>query len=83
MPVSAFLFAALVFVLAGMVKGITGMGLPTVAIALLPILLPIGLAASLLVMPVDFHVKLTRGGCGTNLGLVKRRFRGCVGTRLD
>ncbi|WP_337179405.1 sulfite exporter TauE/SafE family protein [Hydrogenophaga borbori] len=51
MPVSAFLFAALVFVLAGMVKGITGMGLPTVAIALLPILLPIGLAASLLVMP--------------------------------
>ena len=35
--------------MAGGVKGITGMGLPTVAIALLPILLPTGLAASLLV----------------------------------
>lgn len=51
MPASAFLFAALVFVLAGMVKGITGMGLPTVAIALLPVVLPTGLAASLLVVP--------------------------------
>lgn len=37
----------------------------------------------MLQLAVDFHVKLTRGGCGTNLGLVKRRFRGCVGTRLD
>lgn len=51
MLTAASLLAALVFVLAGMVKGITGMGLPTVAIALLPIFLPTGVAASLLVVP--------------------------------
>lgn len=40
-----------VFLLAGGVKGITGMGLPTVAISLLGLWMPPGQAASLLVVP--------------------------------
>ena len=40
-----------IYVLAGVVKGVTGMGLPTVAIALMAGLLPTSLAAALLVVP--------------------------------
>lgn len=42
---------ALVFVIAGAVKGVTGMGLPTVAVGLLGLLMPPGVAAALLVVP--------------------------------
>ncbi|MCD7096864.1 sulfite exporter TauE/SafE family protein [Stenotrophomonas sp. MMGLT7] len=42
---------AAIFVVAGVVKGVTGMGLPTVAIALMAGLLPTPLAAALLVVP--------------------------------
>lgn len=42
---------ALVFVVAGAVKGVTGMGLPTVAVGLLGLLMPPGAAAALLVVP--------------------------------
>jgi uncharacterized membrane protein YfcA len=45
------LFIGLVFVLAGMVKGVTGMGLPTVAIALLTLRMPPLEAAALLIVP--------------------------------
>ena len=45
------LFIALVFVLAGLVKGVTGMGLPTVAMALLTLTLPPLEAAALLIVP--------------------------------
>ncbi len=44
-------WATLVFVLAGAVKGVTGMGLPTVAIGLLGLLMTPGQAAALLVVP--------------------------------
>lgn len=43
--------ATLVFVLAGAVKGVTGMGLPTVAIGLLGLLMTPGQAAALLIVP--------------------------------
>lgn len=42
---------ALVFVLAGMVKGVVGLGLPTVAMSLLALMMPSAQAAALLVVP--------------------------------
>lgn len=45
------LFIAFVFVLAGVVKGVTGMGLPTVAVALLTLRMPPLQAAALLIVP--------------------------------
>lgn len=41
----------LVFVLAGLVKGVTGMGLPTVAMGLMGTLMPPATAAAILLMP--------------------------------
>jgi uncharacterized membrane protein YfcA len=44
-------FAAAVFLLAGLVKGVIGMGLPTIAMGLLALALPTADAAALLVVP--------------------------------
>jgi hypothetical protein len=41
----------LTFVLAGVVKGVTGMGLPTVAMALLGLWMPPAQAAAVLIIP--------------------------------
>jgi uncharacterized membrane protein YfcA len=46
-----YLFFILIFIAAGLVKGITGMGLPTVAMGLLSIFVPVPVAAALLVIP--------------------------------
>lgn len=46
-----FIAIGAVFGLAGSVKGVTGMGLPTVAISLLGLWMPLGQAAALLVWP--------------------------------
>ncbi len=43
--------AALVFVLAGLVKGVVGLGLPTVSMALLALWMPPAQAAALLIVP--------------------------------
>lgn len=51
MDVSHAMAVGLVFVVAGAVKGITGMGLPTVAVSLLGLWMPPGEAAALLVVP--------------------------------
>lgn len=45
------LFITAVFIVAGLVKGVTGMGLPTVAIALLSLRMPPLQAAALLIVP--------------------------------
>ncbi|MFN4089451.1 MAG: sulfite exporter TauE/SafE family protein [Alphaproteobacteria bacterium] len=45
------LFAAATFVLAGFVKGVVGLGLPTVAMALLAVAMPPAEAAALLIVP--------------------------------
>lgn len=45
------LFVFLIFLLAGTVKGVTGMGLPTVGVGLLSLILPPVEAAALIVMP--------------------------------
>jgi uncharacterized membrane protein YfcA len=46
-----YVYLLLVFILAGFVKGVTGMGLPTVAMGLLGIFVPLPIAAALLVIP--------------------------------
>jgi uncharacterized membrane protein YfcA len=45
------IYITVVFLLAGMVKGVTGMGLPTVAVALLSLVMPPVEAAALLIVP--------------------------------
>lgn len=45
------LYFILIFILAGFVKGVTGMGLPTVAMGLLGLLMPLPTAAALLIIP--------------------------------
>ncbi|WP_170146159.1 sulfite exporter TauE/SafE family protein [Paracidovorax anthurii] len=51
MPLGMACAAALVFMLAGMVKGVVGLGLPTVSMALLALWMPPAQAAALLVVP--------------------------------
>jgi uncharacterized membrane protein YfcA len=48
---SSIVFVGLVFLLAGLVKGVTGMGLPTVAVALLTLRMSPLEAAALLIVP--------------------------------
>lgn len=48
---TAILFIAFIFLLAGVVKGVIGMGLPTVAMGLLSLAIPPVQAAALLVIP--------------------------------
>ena len=49
-PIALWLFT-LIFLAAGMVKGVTGMGLPTVAMGLLGTAMPPSMAAAMLVLP--------------------------------
>ncbi|WP_421994712.1 sulfite exporter TauE/SafE family protein [Reyranella sp.] len=51
MALSSFLLVTSVFVLAGITKGIVGLGLPTVAMGVLAVALPPAEAAALLVLP--------------------------------
>src|SRR5580693_2140860 len=46
-----WMFMGTIFLLAGLVKGVIGMGLPTVAMGLLAVVLPPAEAAALLVIP--------------------------------
>lgn len=46
-----FITLSLIFIVAGFVKGVTGMGLPTVAMGLLGMFMPLPIAAALLVLP--------------------------------
>ena len=46
-----YISLSLIFILAGFVKGVTGMGLPTVAMGLLGMFMPLPIAAALLVIP--------------------------------
>jgi uncharacterized membrane protein YfcA len=50
-PITTTLLVGLVFIAAGFVKGVVGMGLPTVAMGLLSLLMPPAGAASLLIVP--------------------------------
>ncbi|MQA39314.1 sulfite exporter TauE/SafE family protein [Rugamonas aquatica] len=83
---TSYIFIALVFVLAGMVKGVTGMGLPTVAVALLTLKMPPLEAAALLIVPSSV-TNVWQLAAGPALYPLWRRLRPmllavCVGTAL-
>nr|WP_308495382.1 sulfite exporter TauE/SafE family protein [Duganella aceris] len=83
---TSILFIGLVFVLAGLVKGVTGMGLPTVAVALLTLRMPPLEAAALLIVPSSV-TNVWQLAAGPALYPLWLRFRGllvgvCVGTAI-
>lgn len=79
MEFTQLVVVAAVFVVAGTVKGVTGLGLPTVAIAGLSMVLPLAQAAALLVLPSLLTNVWQALRCGV-LGEVWRRARGlCLG----
>jgi len=67
-----YLYLLFIFMLAGFVKGVTGMGLPTVAMGLLGLFLPLPVAAALLVVP-SFVTNLLQLFSGPSVRLVFRR----------
>ena len=60
------------FLLAGFVKGIVGLGLPTISLALLTAFLDLLTAMALLVVPA-FCTNLWQGFIGSHLALLSRR----------
>ncbi|MGX5650777.1 TSUP family transporter [Hydrogenophaga borbori] len=80
MEMQQLVAVAAVFVVAGTVKGVTGLGLPTVAIAGLSMVLPLAQAAALLVLPSLLTNVWQYLRCGAAWA-VWRRTRGlCLGT---
>jgi uncharacterized protein len=67
----------LTFVLAGFVKGVTGMGLPTVAMGLLGIIMAPVAAASLLIVP-SFLTNIFQLFSGPNIIVLFKRFWGMM-----
>jgi len=72
MTVVSALFIGLVFLLAGFVKGVIGLGLPTVAIGLLGLVMAPAEAASLLVIPA-LVTNLWQLATGPRFGTLLRR----------
>lgn len=68
-----YIFLILIFILAGLIKGITGMGLPTVAIGLLSIFIPLPAAAALLVIP-SLVTNVWQLFSGSSLLVIFKRF---------
>ena len=66
-----------IFVLAGLVKGVTGMGLPTVAMGLLGATMPPATAAALLILP-SLVTNLWQLFAGPALGALLRRLAGMM-----
>jgi len=71
-PVTALVVVA-VFVLAGLVKGVTGLGLPTVAVALLTLTVGLKDAMALMVVP-SLATNLWQSLAGGRLVTILRRF---------
>ena len=63
---------ALVFILAGFVKGVIGMGLPTVAMGFLTLLMPPAEAATILIVP-SFVTNVWQLAAGPRLVILLRR----------
>lgn len=74
--------AGAIFLLAGFVKGVIGLGLPTIAMGLLGLLMPPAQAAALLVLPSTI-TNLWQLAAGPNLGgLVRRLWPLFIGAAL-
>ncbi|EPK7358513.1 sulfite exporter TauE/SafE family protein [Kluyvera ascorbata] len=67
-----YFYLLAVFILAGFVKGVTGMGLPTVSMGLLGIFMPLPVAAALLVIP-SFVTNVLQLFSGPSVGRIIRR----------
>lgn len=67
-----YIFFILIFVAAGFVKGVTGMGLPTVAMGLLGTLIPLPVAAALLIIP-SMVTNVWQLFSGPSFGLILKR----------
>jgi uncharacterized protein len=63
---------ALTFILAGTVKGVTGMGLPTVAMGLLGLFMPPAQAAALIIIP-SLVTNVWQFAAGPNIGAIVLR----------
>ena len=86
MPDGKLIFIAAVFALAGVVKGVIGLGLPTISMGLLAIVMPPLEAAALLVLP-SFLTNVWQMAYGPALGPLLRRLWPmqlcvCLGTWL-
>lgn len=71
--ISYLLFLVGTFLAAGVVKGVTGMGLPTVAMGLLGTVMPPASAAAILVIP-SFVTNVWQLVCGPSIVQLIRRF---------
>lgn len=69
---SAIAYVALIFLLAGAVKGVVGLGLPTVAMGLLSLRMPPAEAAAILLLP-SFITNVWQLAEGPKLGALLRR----------
>jgi uncharacterized protein len=72
MPDPVTLFIAAVFLVAGIVKGVIGLGLPTISMGLLAVLMPPAEAAALLIVP-SLATNVWQMLAGPNLGPILRR----------
>ena len=54
MPIEHIVFALAVFLIAGVVKGLVGLGLPTITIALTALVLPLSESMALIALPTIF-----------------------------
>lgn len=82
----SFLLIAIVFVLAGLIKGVVGMGLPTFSMALLVLFMAPAQAAALLIVP-SLVTNIWQAGPLRTLAPLLRRVGGmqigiCVGTLI-
>jgi uncharacterized protein len=68
-----FFIVCLIFFGAGAIKGILGMGLPTMAMGLLGLVMPVANAASLLTLP-SLVTNLWQAAIGPGIALIVRRF---------
>lgn len=72
MPITTQLFIAAVFLLAGVVKGVIGLGLPTISMGLLALVMPPVEAAAILTLP-SLLTNLWQMFAGPSLGAVATR----------
>lgn len=84
MPDGVWLFIAATFLLAGFIKGVIGLGLPTIAMGLLALVMPPVQAAAILVLP-SFLTNIWQMAAGPSLAPLVRRLWPmmlgvCIGT---
>jgi uncharacterized membrane protein YfcA len=70
--VAIFAVAGVAFVLAGLVKGVLGQGLPTVAVGILSLIMSPGEATALLIIPA-LVTNIWQGWAGPSFGALMRR----------